>query len=67
MTPGSLASGSVYWLKRLGAVGRGSALEESPLSRHVNLFTTLRTISSNGAAVKAPPCMHRPRRSGQGH
>jgi hypothetical protein len=27
-------------------------------SGYVNVFTILRTISSNGAAVKPPPCMH---------
>jgi hypothetical protein len=35
------------WRRRVSASG------------YVNLITILRTISSNGAAVKPPPCMHR--------
>jgi len=37
-----------------------SAVGEGPAPHYVNLFTTLRTITSIGAAVKAPPCMHTP-------
>jgi hypothetical protein len=51
-------------LKRSGAVGRGSALRgEHPSPRYVNLFTTLRTISSNGAGVKTPPACTRSARA----
>src|SRR5215217_2149156 len=49
----------------LGAVGCGVRLgREVPSPRYVKLFTTLRTISSNGAAVKAPACTGPLERSG---
>ena len=67
MTSGSLALcvGLVGW-GRWGAVGVGSGWDERFLLGYVNQFTTLRTISSNGAAVKAPPGTHRARSSDQG-
>src|SRR5215217_783221 len=43
-------------------VGRGRA-RRVPSPRHVNLFTTLRTISSDGAAVKPPPACTGPKSS----
>src|SRR5215213_5143400 len=46
-------------LKRLGAVGRGSGLRGESLLTPCESVHNLRTISSNGAAVKTPPCMHR--------
>src|SRR5215218_7337158 len=43
-------------------VGSGRA-RRVPSPRHVNLFTTLRTISSDGAAVKPPPACTGPKSS----
>ena len=65
MKSGSLAALSrSVGLKTMGGVGRGSALRgESPL--HIcESVHNLRTISSSGATVKPPPCMHRARSNG---
>jgi hypothetical protein len=60
MTSGLAGSESVCWGGGgWGAVGVEFGWDERSLLGYVNLFTTLRTISSNGAVVKAP-CMHRP-------
>jgi hypothetical protein len=68
MTSGSLAlCVDLLGSGRLGAVGVGSGWDERFLLGYVNQFTTLRTISSNGAVVKAPPCMRPGRSSDQGH
>jgi hypothetical protein len=68
MTSGSLASEAVCWgLGTLGAVEVEFGWNESSLLGYVNLFTILRTISSNGSDVKTPPCTYRARLSDQGH
>ena len=65
MTPGSLALlRRSVGLETLGAVGCGvRPYEKVPLACHVNLFTTLRTISSNGAGRQAST-LHAPGRRG---
>jgi hypothetical protein len=60
MTPGLAGPLCRLGWDVLGAVGVEFGWDERSLLGYVNLFTTLRTISSNGAAVKTPPCMHRP-------
>ena len=59
-------SASVGWAEGVGAVGVEFGWDERPLLGYVNLFTTLRTISSNGSDVKTPPCTYRARLSDQG-